>query len=89
MNNVGTTHEVDLPSIPTDLIVPIEKLNELNPVVLYHQDGGIYHTDWYHVYICNQELTDWVIEHFPVEIELVEYVVSDRAINMHTDLGRD
>jgi hypothetical protein len=89
MNKPDTTCEVDILSIPADLIVPIEKLNELDPVVLYHQDGSIYHADWYHVYTCNQELIDWIIEHFPMEIELVEYVVSDQAIFMHTDLGRD
>ena len=89
MKTPDTTCEVDLPSVPADLIVPLEQVNKLSPVVLYHQDGSVYQVDWYRVYTCNQELTDWVIEHFPIEIELVEYVISDQAIIMHTDLGRD
>jgi len=89
MNPPNTTCEVDLPLVPVDLIVPLEQVGKLNPVVLYHQDGSVYQVDWYRVYTCNQELTDWVIENFPIEVELVEYVVSDQAIIMHTDLGRN
>ncbi|WP_353484131.1 hypothetical protein [Haliscomenobacter sp.] len=89
MSTTNTTYGVAIPSVPADLIVPLEKMNELNPVVLRRQDGSVYQMDWYRVYTSNQELTNWIIEHFPIEVELVEYVVSDRGIFMHTDLGRD
>ena len=89
MNKLDTTQEVDIPSIPPELILTIEQAQMLDPVILYKEDGSVYQVDWYRVYTCDQALTDWVIENFPVEVDLVEYVVSDRAIVMHTDLGRD
>jgi hypothetical protein len=89
MDRPNTTCEIDILPVPAELILPLDRMSELNPVVLYHRDGSTYQVDWYRVYTCNQELTDWVIDNFPMEIELVEYVVSDHAIFMHTDLGRN
>jgi len=89
MNTPNTTCKVDIPPVPAELIMPLDHMHKLNPVVLRQQDGSVYQADWYRVYTCNQDLKDWVIMNFPIEVELVEYVVSDRAIIMHTDLGRN
>jgi hypothetical protein len=82
------TCAVDIPPVPLDLIKSLDQIKALPPVVLYQEDGSTYESEWYHVYTCDQELTDWIVKHFPVEVDVVEYIVSDRAIIMHTDLGR-
>ena len=89
MNTPYTVCEIDIPSVPADLILTMEQVQVLTPIVLYHEDRSIYEVEWYRVYTCNQELTDWVHENFPMEIDLVEYVISDQAIVIHTDLGRN
>ena len=89
MNTTNTTCEIAIPPVPAELIMPLDHMHKLDAVTLYHQDGSVYQADWYRVYTCNQDLTNWVTANFPVEVELVEYVVSDQAIVMHTDLGRN
>ena len=69
--------------------VPFSQLNLLQPVKLYNADGSEYQVEWYKVYDSNQELKDWVQLNFPVEVELVEYIVSDQALPIHIDLGRN
>ena len=89
MSTINTIRKVDFPAVPVDLILTIEQVRALTPIVLYHEDRSIYEVEWYKVYTCNQELTDWVHKTFPMEIDLVEYVISDQAIVIHTDLGRN
>jgi hypothetical protein len=89
MQDLITTKKVDIPSVPEHLIRSLEQIRELDPVVMYQKDGSTYEVDWYKVYTCDQQLTDWVVEHFPVEVELVEYIISTQAIDLHVDLGRN
>jgi len=88
MNTIDTTCEVDIPPVPPGLIWSIEQAQTLPRVELYREDQSHVPIDWYRVYTCNQELKDWVVKHFPMEIELVEYVISEEALRIHTDLGR-
>jgi hypothetical protein len=89
MNNIDTTCEVNIPPIPSDLLMSMEQAQTLPRVELYNKDNTHVPVEWYRVYTCNQELRDWVIAHFPVEIELVEYIVSEEALLAHVDLGRN
>jgi hypothetical protein len=88
MHTPDTTCEVDIPPVPPELIMSMEEAQTLPRVELYYEDQTHMAVDWYRVYTCNQELTDWVVKHFPVEVELVEYVISEEALLIHTDLGR-
>lgn len=82
------TCAVDIPAVPKELIKSLDQIRTLPQVTLYESDGNTYEVDWYRVYTCDSALTEWVKAHFPEEVDVVEYIVSDRAIVMHTDLGR-
>ena len=83
-----TIKQVNLPVIPNELIYSYEQVITLDPWVLKYEDGRVYDTDFYKVYIANKELCDWIKSVFEEELEYIEYLVAYKPLPMHKDLER-
>lgn len=86
--NIKTIEKFDFPTIPKNLLLSIDQVRELDPITLKRSDGSIYEVEWYKAYTANSELTNWVKENITIDVELVEYVITTKAVTMHVDLGR-
>ena len=81
--------QLNFDQIPAHLLLTRSQIEEqLHRVTLYQSNGDVYDADWYRVYTCNDALMDYIKHTMPFDVQYVEYVISDRAIPMHRDLGR-
>lgn len=83
-----TIEEVNLPPIPSELILTYNEILKQPIWTTHTREGKVYEVDWYKVYVANESLQEWIRQQFDDQIECIEYIIAYRALDLHRDMER-